>query len=110
MVHKSFAYYAGIDEYKLPAVAVPFLQGRDASVRHSDIHGFVVFTDAVMRVFLVILVEEDLPAAVEFFQGMDPGDLDLGNETVDDLMEFFDSLSEYSDKKSYPQFFIIRTF
>ena len=43
-----------------------------------------------MRIFLVILVEEDLPAAVEFFQGMDLGDFDLGNEAVDDLVKFFD--------------------
>ena len=63
-----------------------------------------------MRIFLVILVEEDLPAAVEFFQGMDLGDFDLGNEAVDDLVKFFDFLSEYSDNRFYPQFFIIRTF
>jgi hypothetical protein len=63
-----------------------------------------------VRVLLIVLIKKDLPAAVKFFKGMYFNDPDLGNESVDHLMKFFHLLSEYSDKRCYPKFFIIRTF
>jgi hypothetical protein len=63
-----------------------------------------------MRVLLIILIKKDLPEAVKFFEGMDFFNLEFGNKLIDHLMIFFHLLSEYSDKRCYPKFFIIRTF
>jgi hypothetical protein len=41
---------------------------------------------------------------------MDFGDPDLRDERIAHLVELLCRLSEYSDKKFYPKFFIIRTF
>ena len=43
-----------------------------------------------MGVLLIVLIKEDLPAAVKFFKGMDFGDPDLRDERIAHLVEFFD--------------------
>ena len=90
MVEECLAYYTGINENNFTAVTVPFLKGRNALLRHVNIHGFVVFADPVVGVLPIVLIKEDLPAAVKFFKGMDFGDPDLRDERIAHLVEFFD--------------------
>ena len=52
-----------------------------------------------MWLFLVVLVKEYLPPAVQVFQSLDPGNFYLRYESVNYLVVFLNFLSECSDKK-----------
>jgi len=79
-----------IQKYKRPAVAVEFLHRGDSFFRNSHVQAPVVFTDSIVRLLMVILLEVDLPVAVQLFQRTNLLGLCLGQERVADLMEFFD--------------------
>ena len=56
-----------------------------------------------MRILLVVLVKEDLPAPVQFFNGIDFGDPDFGDKPVHDLVELFDFAFTFTPPRLSPE-------
>ena len=110
MTHERFAYDFCIQIFKRTVVAIPFLLGRDPFIGYRYLQALIVLPNAGMRLLAIVFLKVDLPVAVQIFQGADLLCSCFCQEAVYYLMELFDFLSEYSDKKSYPQFYIIRTF
>ena len=110
MMKESFAYQAGIQELQCPGIPVPFLFGSDTLCRYRCTYALVVFCNATVGILVIVSIQIYGPVAVQLIQRVDLFGPGLCYEIVCNPMEFFDLLSEYSDKRSYPQFFIIRTF
>ena len=110
VVQEGFGNDTGVKVYQGPAVAVPFLQRSYAFLRYRDLQAFVVLPDPVVGFFVVVLFKEDLPVPVQFFQREEFLCFCFRSKSIDYLVELLDLLSEHSDKRSYPQFFVIRTF
>ena len=110
MVHESFADQPGVQVPECPCIPVPFLLRRYPFRRDIRTDALIVFSDALMRLFVIILLQADRPQAVQLLKCLYFLSFYFVKKAVHDPVELFNLLSEYSDKRFYPQFFIIRTF
>ena len=110
MVQECLPDDPGIQIFQGPGIPVEFLPGSDTLRRNIDPLALVVFPDPLMGLIVVIVLDKQLPPMACFFKSLyllDPAFVDIAvDQAVIDLY----LLSEYSDKRYYPQFFIIRTF